>query len=148
MIRIVAQTLLGFPVLLLGMLAWPFLAIPFVLAFSLGEATAEQIRSGLFLAAGAYGCLALPFSIAIPARVVRGKRWLKYAFAACLCGGSIVSISALSDIHQYPWRGDKFFSNLWMFGGPLIVALWNLWRYFRREPNQALQTTPVTRSEI
>lgn len=134
MLRVVIQLLLGFPVVILGALAWPFLLSPFVPGFWTGAASRKEIGSMLFLAAGAYGCLALPLSVAMPASFVRNRRWLQIGFSLCLVGGSYVSVTALGGVGSSGRNSQNLFSTLWLFGGPLIVAVWNLWRFWQK-PN-------------
>ena len=143
MIRVILQLLLAFPIFIISPLALLMAVIPFSPSFwgEILSGRAENFLSAAVLACGAYGILALPFAIFVPLALVRRKKWLRVLLVAALTGGCITAVYTFSRFHpgQYDW--EKNLSILWIYGGPLIVAIWTLVRYLKPEPNKPLQGT-------
>lgn len=125
-LRIVAQLALTAPIFLLGALAWPFLLIPFTLGF-----WTELSFTGISMVSGAYGILALPFSIFLPLHLIQRVSWLKIVLVVFLLGGCMTAISILVSPQPKPPELTKIVKGAWIFGGPIAVAIWNITRFLR-----------------
>lgn len=126
-LRIVVQLGLTGPICLLGALAWPFLFIPFLPSF-----WTEFSFGGLMLACGAFGILALTFSIFLPLRLVQRSKWITVVLVMFLAGGVLTAVS----IFFVPKNGGRTLQetlvHIWIFGGPVIIAVWNAIRFLKR----------------
>lgn len=125
-LRIVAQLALTAPIYLLGVLAWPFLFVPFTLGF-----WAELSFTGITMVSGAYGILALLFSIFLPLHFTKKVSWLKIALIVFLLGGCMTAISIFVSPQPKAPGLTKMMKDAWIFGGPIAVAIWNIARYLR-----------------
>lgn len=135
-LRIVCQLALTAPVLLLS----PF-AIVLALSsvISVTELTFEEFGVALtYILSG----LALPFlllSIVLTTRALRRKPWrllvtmglVSGVIGALLWMGFASGPSKPEALLLDPW-------SLYLFGGPIVVAGWNLWRAWQREEDPAI----------
>ena len=129
-LRIVVQLGLTGPIFLLGALAWPFLIIPFLPSF-----WTQFSFGGLILACGAYGILALPFSIFLPLHLVHRSKGITIALVVFLAGGCLTAISIFFSPNNGSRTLQKTLENIWVYGGPVVVAVWNTIRFLKR-PSQ------------
>ena len=122
---------------------WPFTSIA-VYAFIEGfvqkgpTMSFEQFYFFLVWIGALVGIPALAVSIFVPPVTIKKARWRRMFVVGGLIGGSITAVTFLTiglpdDVAKSNW--SSFASGAWQIGGPLIVALWNLWRLWK-EPNQ------------
>jgi hypothetical protein len=142
--RLLIQILLALGILLLVPFAFPFLAAPFTSAFwsSIGAAGPKELYVGVIFPIGAFGIIALWISILAPATFLERHITLKKVVLAGLIGGAIAAVTFLAWIvpqrlsaHAY----SRLPEDAWIYGGPLIVAVWNVRRFLGQKPNLSPQ---------
>ena len=131
-IRIFAQLVLAGPILVQLPLA---LLLGFVMGMSALKGGLHASLNGYAFGFGWIGILGLLCSIIIPLRIFDTVRWLRVLIALSVFYGIatavvIVSSEEVSDAISK----KKEWGAAWLFIGPVIVGLWNLWRIFIR-PN-------------
>ncbi len=105
-----------------------------VLVFGIGYTVSVALSDGLdkaangaLLLAGGLGLTGLYASILLPLGWLRSRAWLRWTVTALMAVGVLLALwfgwAVASD-----WRRDDDPLHLWMLGGPLAVATWNLWR--------------------
>ena len=105
-----------------------------VLVFGIGYAISvaltdglEKAANGALFMAGGLGLTGLYASILLPLEWLRTRAWLRWTVTALMVLGGLLAVwfgwVVASDWHRdpNPWH-------IWMYGGPLAVAIWNLWR--------------------
>lgn len=127
----------------------PFVWIPLASAFD--PTSSSSITGRLFAfylgVAGIGGLLALPISIFSSDAVLKEKK----RRCAMTTVGLFLGISLAVFFICAAWPSANPFSSrfeplgTWTFGGPAIVAAWNLWRFWKikNKPNQTPEPTPT-----
>lgn len=139
-LRISVQLALVAPVLILS----PF-AVALAVASLVSVASLELEELGMALTFVLSG-LALPFlllSILLTTRALRRAPWrvpitiglVSGAVGAVLWVVGTGGVSQPDSVAYSPWT-------LYMFGGPVVVAVWNLWRVWRREADAPATSHP------
>ncbi|MDB9744221.1 hypothetical protein OAA91_01700 [Fibrobacterales bacterium] len=85
----------------------------------------ELIEKVFVLNFGWIGLLSLFVSIILPQKMILQYTILKYLITTGIVIG-IISVILLK-----PWSIDEYFS-IWLLGGPSIVALWNLFEFYKK----------------
>ena len=122
--RIVAQLLLCGPVSFF----YPFLA--FAAGHTVYDLFVRPQAIGpfsLMFVAGGLGLTGLYLSIFLPTRWLREKRWLRWTITAFMALGIVLAIVFLAiGGDTSSGLGENALGAAWMFGGPVIAALWSL----------------------
>lgn len=79
---------------------------------------------------GWLGLLGLLASILVPIRTCRAHCWLRALITILLGCGIVADVVLLTRVRASPEMEGWWI--LWLFGGPLIVAFWNLLRMWER----------------
>jgi|SRR5687767_7888422 hypothetical protein len=104
-----------------------------VLVFGIGYAIVELLSGrfstaanlGLFVAGG-LGLTGLYVSILLPLDWLQ-RRWLRWTVTTLMAFGVLLALLFGWTV-AYAWHRDDNLWQVWMYGGPLAVAAWNLWR--------------------
>jgi len=114
-----------------------FLASPFMPSFwrGLTSAKPKELLLVLIFQLGGYGILALWASIiASPAFLQRHPR-LRSTIIMGLIGGTITAMAFLTDTISHRLTDqtyDRLPFDIWTYGGPIIVAIWNTLLFLRK----------------
>lgn len=152
MIRAIIQLLLCVGVLPF----YPFVLLLVASAFTpeswgdLSSFSFENWAVFMIYLAAVIGVPALFISIFAPPDKIKETHWLRNLVIAGLIGGSLTAVTFLAfgvlpDAAKNNWH--SLLSGIWEIGGPLIVALWNLWRLWK-EPNKRFQPTQVGSADL
>lgn len=99
-----------------------------------------DLSSEAVVVAGFIGVPALACSILIPAKIIRYRRWIFWPVLTGLVIGSLLAISTLAVAmiyHKGVGGPLDALELLWLYAGPLIVAVWNFIRILRaKQPPQ------------
>ena len=138
MLRRIVQLALCLPILIISPLAVTAGFLPFIPSFwsQLFQGEILDVLEMLALAVGAYGILALPFAIFLPATRIQARKWLRNLLVGCLAGGSATAILLFSSAIYHREGYLDILRILWFLGGPVIVAAWCIFRIFQK-PNAA-----------
>lgn len=139
-LRILAQLLLVAPVLLFSPLA-----IALAVTSLPAVVTLEREHFVVALTYVLSG-LALPFlllSILLTTRALRRAPWRVAVTIGLVAGmaGAVMWVVGVGGVTQ-PGRAAYDPSTLYLFGGPVAVAAWNLWRAWRREADAYATSHP------
>lgn len=141
-LRIFIQLALSAPVLVLS---------PFALALSvaslLSAATLEpgQTCTALTFILSGLGLPFLLLSIVMTTRALRRSPWRLIISTGLIAGvvGAVLWVVGTGGVTQ-PERIPYDVWTMYLFGGPIIVAAWNLWRAWRNEVPADAASTQVT----
>ena len=107
-----------YPILVIG--------IGYTISVALSDGL-EKAANGALLSAGAVGLTGLYASILLPLEWLRTRVWLRWTVTAMMAIGVVLALwfgwAIVSE-----WYRDSSPLQVWLFGGPLAVAIWNLWR--------------------
>lgn len=129
----------------LALTAWLALFIPIMLGM-IGDAVTSLVGRtaahdgpfkailNVWFASSPLSALALFVSIVVPAHILKRRRWLFYPILALLISGCIIALLFLrigvgAFVGAVNWPNGFFV--VWMFGGPLGVAIWNIVRLIK-----------------
>lgn len=127
--RIALQLVLSGPLVIF----YPFLLYGTAMTLqTLVVAGPEAAANGTIVVAGGVGLTGLYASILLPLAWLRGKRWLRWSVTAFMAVGVLLSATFSWVEFGYGKPTDNPLWSLWVFGGPLVVAVWNLWRMYAK----------------
>ena len=116
---------------------WPSFLGPMTLFLALtGQA---ELSKGIAYGLGAFGLVGLYTSILVPTDVLRRRHGVRLTVAAFLVLGVIAAlVMAFTPSEEglsIASRPELF--QVWLLGGPIAVALWNIARLLRQSPAAA-----------
>ena len=141
--RQITQLLIVAPIFLYAPFVLPFVVVPFNPYIWTEPNNGEEIYSGIVLALGAYGIIALILSIFLSRKTVKKRTWIQTTLIAFLAGGIFTAANMLYSM--IPQKNEEFHDiwslpiPIWAILGSAIVAAWNIWRYINNS-NQAVLT--------
>lgn len=130
-LRVVIQLVLIAPILLFG----PFAVL--LAVSTLGALTTlkpDQYAVALTYVLSGLAVPILLLSILLTTAVLRRKPWRIITTVGLCAGilGAVLWVVGTGGVTQ-PGRSAFDASTLTLFGGPILVAVWNLWRAWRRD---------------
>lgn len=134
-VRIALQFLLSGPIIVYA--PWALLVGPMSWAL-LFTGEAQGAAKTLAFSLGWIGLFGLYGSILVPLRLVRDSTWIRRTLTVALVCGFITVIAMLledGDPVDFVRKVGPF--GVWLLGGPVAVAIWNLRRYYRPSPSTA-----------
>ena len=106
-----------YPILVIG--------IGYTISVALSDGP-EKAANGALMSAGGLGLTGLYASILLPLEWLR-RALLRWTVTAMMALGIVLALwfgwAVVSE-----WYRDSNPYQVWLFGGPLAVAIWNLWR--------------------
>lgn len=146
-------------VLMQGLLVAPMIAMyPFALMLAVMSPLmlgSSEFGPGRFAMVAAQllapiGLTFLFLSIVLTTRLLRSPHWREWMTAGLVCG-LVATIIWQGTLLAEPDASLALVFNPWSlytFGGAVVVALWNLWRAWRREDRLAATPTPVASADV
>jgi len=92
---------------------------------------------------GAFGIIALWTSILVSPAFLRRHHSLKRLVIVGLLAGAISAVTLFVWMVQQRFSSHAYLrllGDVWIYGGPVIVAVWNIYR-FSKKPNQPSEPT-------